>query len=259
MLKNSEYFIGIFVKMLLFLLMSFLSICYLTNGQLNESVIRETRPLSSSTFDEIEINGAFDIFLSRTTNKSSNSTVQIETNIDIQKNVIVEIIDHHILSIRLHGSFHLEKTINVYIRFSSPLRRYTVKGNGNTLTDDNGIINEDNRVFLVDHRGVGNLAIRLDVYKFEFYFTGTGNSRFWGQVRQQTLVNAKGVGDINAQNLLTRNADVLVTGISIVRVMATEDLQIQVTGISNVYYQLPQGKKPSKAISTGLGKIVPIS
>ena len=236
-----------------------LSICHLTNGQFNATNIRETRPLSSTIFDEIVIDGAFDVFLSPTTNKSSTATVEIETTIDFQKNVIVEIIDHHILSVRLHGSLHIEKNIYVYIRFPSPLRRYTVKGNGNTLTDDNGIINDDNQVFVVDHRGVGNLAIRLDVSKFEFYFIGTGNSRFWGQVRQQALFNAKGVGDINARNLLTRNADILVTGVSIVRLMATEDLQIEVTGVSSVYYQLPQGKRPSKAISTGLGKIVPIS
>lgn len=243
---------------MLFVWMNFLLICHLTNGQFNETVIRETRRLSSSSFDEIVIDGAFDIYLSPITNQSLIPIVQVETNIDIQKNVIVEIIDNHTLSIRLQGSFYLEKNIYVFIRFPLPLRRYTVKGNGNTMSDDNGIVNGDNQTIVIDHHGVGNLAIRLDVYRLEFYFTGTGNSRFWGQVRQQAIFNAKGLGDINALYLLTRNTDVLVTGISIVRIMATEDLQIEVTGVSSVYYQLPKGKTPSKAISTGLGKIVPI-
>jgi hypothetical protein len=47
-------------------------------------------------------------------------------------------------------------------------------------------------------------------------------------------------------------------GVSIVRVSATDDVQIEVTGVSSVYYRLPVGKKPSKAISTGLGRIVPL-
>jgi hypothetical protein len=97
------------------------------------------------------------------------------------------------------------------------------------------------------------------VNEFQFYFTGTGNSRFWGQVRQQATFHAQGVGDINALDLSTKQVKVQAMGISIIRVAATDDVQIEVTGISSVYYRLPFGKKPSKAISTGLGEIVPIS
>jgi hypothetical protein len=231
----------------------------LVHGQLNNTVIRQTRPLSSLVFDEIMIDGAFDIFLSQTSNNNSTPTVEIETTIDVQNHVIVEIVNNHILSIHIQGSLMTDKNIYAYIRFPSPLRRYTVKGNGNTMTDDNGISNESNDTFILDHRGVANIAIRLNVNEFKVNFTGTGNSRFWGQVRQQATFDAKGVGDINALNLSTRKADVYAMGVSIVRVSATDDVQIEVTGVSSVYYRLPAGKKPSKAISNGLGKIVPIS
>ncbi|CAF2569439.1 unnamed protein product [Rotaria sp. Silwood2] len=231
----------------------------LVQGQINDTVVRQTRPLSSSSFDEIMIDGAFDVFLSQASNGISTPTVEIETNADIQNRVIVEIINNHILSIHIKGPFMVDKNIYAYIRFNSPLRRYIVKGTGNTITDDNGISNDDKDTFVLDHRGVANVAIRLNVNNFQVYFTGTGNSRFWGQVRQQATFDAKGVGDINALNLSTKQAKVKAMGVSIVRVAATDDVQIEVTGVSSVYYRLPSGKKPSKAISTGLGKIVPIS
>ncbi|CAF0908675.1 unnamed protein product [Adineta steineri] len=231
----------------------------LANSLSNSTVNRQIRPLTSFSFDEIMVDGAFDVYLTQTLNGTSNPTVEIETNPDIQEHIIVEIIENHILSIHIKGPLMINDNIYAYIRFPSPLRRYTIKGTGNTQTDDNGISNQAIDTFILDNRGVANVAMRLNVTKFEVYFTGTGNSRFWGQVRQDALFDAKGVGDINALNLLTKTAHVQSMGVSIVRVSATDDIQIEVTGVSNVYYRLPAGKKPSKAISTGLGKIVPIS
>ncbi|UJR24650.1 hypothetical protein I4U23_006024 [Adineta vaga] len=224
----------------------------LIEGQLNDTIIRQTRPLSSSTFDEIIIDGAFDIFLSQT----STPSVEIEAPIDIQNYIIVKIIENHILSISIQGSVMINKNIYAYIKFPSPLRRYTIKGTGNILTDDNGISNDNTEGFILNNQGVANIAIRLNVTKLQVNHTGTGNSRFWGEVRGEAYFNAKGVGDINALNLITKQAKVQSTGVSIVRIAATDDVQIEVSGISSVYYRLPVGKKPSKAIATGLGKIV---
>ena len=75
----------------------------------------------------------------------------------------------------------------------------------------------------------------------------------------KSTFDAKGVGDINALGLITKQAKVRAMGVSIIRVSATDDVQIEVTGVSSVYYQLPKGKKPSIAVATGLGKIVPMS
>ncbi|CAF0873110.1 unnamed protein product [Rotaria sordida] len=227
------------------------------SGQINNTIIRQTRSLSSS-FDEIMVDGAFDIFLSQTSNGISTPTVEIETTVDAQNHVIVEIVDNHILSIHIKGPLKVDNNIYAYIRFNSPLRRYTIRGSGNTITDDNGISNDGNDTFVLDNRGTANVAIQLNVNKLEVYFTGTGNSRFSGQVRQQAIFDATGIGDITALDLITKQVKVRAMGISIIRVAATDDVEIEVTGVSSVYYRLPFGKKPSTAISTGLGKIAPI-
>ena len=229
-----------------------------TLSQWNETIVRQIHPLSSSFFDEIIIDGAFDIFLSQL-NGLSLPTVELETTISVQRHINVEILDNHILSINFKRPTVVHKNINVYIGFNSPLRRYTIKGTGNTITDDNGISNIGDEKFVLDNRGTANVAMQLDVNKFEVYLSGTGNSRFWGQVREQALFETKGVGDVNAMNLLTKQVKVNSAGVSTVRVAATDDIQIEVTGVSTVYYRLPAGKKPSKQISTGLGQILSIS
>jgi len=229
-----------------------------TQGQWNETIIRQIRPLSSAFFDEIILDGAFDIFLTQLSGLSL-PTVEFETTVSAQRHIIVEILDNHILSIHFERPIVVHKNINVYIGFNPPLRRYTIKGTGSTITDDNGISNTGDGKFVLDNRGTANVAMQLNVNEFEVYLSGTGNSRFWGQVRKQALFETKGVGDVNAMNLLTKKVKVNSAGVSTVRVAATDDVQIEVTGVSTVYYRLPAGKKPSKTVSTGLGQIIPVS
>ena len=214
----------------------------LTEGQINETVVRQIHPLSSSFFDEIIIDGAFYVFLSQS-NRIPLPTVEIETTVHAQKYIIVEIVDNHILTIHVKSPLFVHKNINLYIHFNPPLRRYTIKGTGNTVTDENGITNIGNEKFILDNRGTANVAMQLNVNEFEIYLSGTGNSRFWGQVRENMLLETKGVGDVNAMNLLAKKAKVNVAGVSTVRVAATDDIQIEVTGVSTVYYRLLTGKK----------------
>jgi len=224
----------------------------------NETVLRQIRPLSSYFFDEIIVDGAFDVFLSQS-NGNSLPTVALETTVYAQKEIIVEIIDDHILSIHPKGPLIVHKNIHAYIYFNPPLRRYTIKGTGNTITDDNGISNTGDEKIVLDNRGTANVAMQLNVYQLEIYLSGTGNSRFWGQVRDQMILDTKGVGDINAINLLAKKVKVNSAGVSTVRVAASDDIQIEVTGVSTIYYRLLTGKKPSKEITTGLGQIIPVS
>jgi hypothetical protein len=230
----------------------------LTEGQWNETVIRQIRPLPSSFFDEIIIDGAFDVVLSQS-NRIPIPIIELETSVDNQKHIVVEILDGHILSIHTKSPLFIHKNINAYICFNPPLRRYTIKGTGNTITDENGISNTGNEKFVLDNRGTANVAMQLNVNEFEIYLSGTGNSRFWGQVREQMILETKGVGDVNAMNLLAKKVKVISAGVSTVRVAATNDVQIEVTGVSTVYYRLTSGKKPSKEISSGLGQIISVS
>ena len=98
--------------------------------------------------------------------------------------------------------------------------------------------------------------MNLDVYQMEAYFSGMGGARLLGQVRDQALINAKGVGEIDALNLTTKIVHILSSGVNSVRVTVTDDALIEVTGLASVFYRLPAGKAPSKATSYGLGQVI---
>ncbi|CAM4866699.1 unnamed protein product [Rotaria socialis] len=229
-----------------------------SQGGWNETIVRQNRPLSSAFFDEIIVDGPFDTFLSELNGKSL-PTVDIETTVNAQKYIIVEIVDNHILSIRVKSALVVHRNINNYIQFQSPLKRYTIKGTGNTKTNDNCISNTGDEKFVLENRGTANVAIQLHVNEFEYYLFGTGNSRFWGQVREQATYVTKGVGDVNAMNLLTKQVKVNSAGVSTIRIAATDNAQIEVTGVSTIYYRLPFGKELDKGSSTGLGQIIRVS
>ena len=228
-----------------------------TPCQGDDAIIRQNRPLSTSSFDEIIIDGSFDVSL--TQSNGNASIVDIETMTSIQSSIIVEILQGHILFVHIKTPIVLQRNINAYIQFSTPLRRYTIKGIGNTITVAPGLTNTGADKFILDNSGTANVAMQLNVNELEVTLSGTGNSRFWGQAREQVIIDSKGVGEVNTLDLLTKKAKVHSTGVSTVRVAATDDVEIEVTGVSSVYYRLPAGKKPSKETSTGLARIIPIA
>ena len=233
-----------------------LLLCLYSTLAEREMTIRQSRPLSSSLFDEILIDGAFDIYLSQSKAGVSSPTVEVETNLDVQPHVMVQIIDEHILSIHLQGSVNLESNIYLSIRFPSPLRRRTIEDTGNLITDDDGIDTSSMDKLVFENRGSMNVALRVNVSEFEYNLTGSGSVRFSGHVREQATLLTKGTGDVYALTLLTKQMKVLATDMHILRIQATEDVQIEVTSNSYVYYKLPARVQASKTISTGLGKIL---
>lgn len=224
--------------------------------QVDPTATRRVRPISTS-FDEIRIDGPFDVNLNQI-GDSGNSKVEVEAHVSIQPHIITEVIDNHTLSVHTQGTFHAFRNINVRIYFKAPLRRYAIYGTGNTNTQNNAITNYNDEKFTLANHGTANIAMYLNVSDFDANLSGTGNSRFWGQVRETANFDSKGVGDVNALNLIAKKVSVSSSGVSTVRVAATDDAEIKVTGVSTVYYRLPAGKQPLISSSTGLGQIIPI-
>ena len=178
-----------------------ISYLLLVASQFYQSIVRETRTLSSISFDEIHIDGSFDIFLTQCKSNQSSPTVEVETAIDHQRFIVVQINENHILSIYINGSLQTEKNIYVYVRFPLPLRRLTIEGLSNLITDDSGIDNPGPEKLVVIHRGSTTVALRVNISDFEFYCSGTGNSRFSGEVRAQAKFQTEDINDIQAFHL----------------------------------------------------------
>ena len=239
---------------MLLLLLNLICALLFAHGQPDQTMVRMVYPFGSP-FDEILVNGPFDVSLNQIS-EDNGTRIEIEAPNHLHQQIVSEIIDNHTLSVYTVGSFHSHRNILVRIVFKAPLLRYGIKGTGNTITENDGITNKDGEKFVLANHGTANVAMQLDVYELNALLTGTGNTRLWGKVREKSTISSKGVGDVNAVNLTSKRVVVQASGVGNVGVSGIEDAQIKVTGVSTVYYRLPDGKVPSVALTTGLGEIL---
>ena len=212
-------------------------------GQVGVAAVRETRPLSSPFFDEIHIEGGFDVSLTQLS-AGSYPSVEIETTPDAQRQIRVDVVNGHVLSITVLGLLRLDENARVYIRFIGPLLRYTVTGSGGTLTEKNGILTSTAEKLFLERHGSADLSLQLDVPELHAVFSGSANIQLTGQVRGQATFDISGSVEVDAMNLVCQRSTGHSTGSSTLRVTAVEDAQFEATGSAEVFYRL---KAPGQA------------
>ena len=230
------------------------------HGQLDGSMSRQARPLSSH-FDEITIEGNFNVFLTQisgmptTGQNQAQLPLEVEATAEVHPHIIVDIIDGHILSIRIQGVTHVQQPSRLFIRYMGPLRRYSVSGSGHTITDSNGINNPPNEKLIFQQQGASSSNLLMNIYALEADIQGTGHTQFVGQVMEQATYQVQGTREVDASKLMCKRAIVDVQGTSTMTMTAIEDVAIVAGGVSKVFYQLPPMRQPSRSSSTGQATI----
>ena len=88
----------------------------------------------------------------------------------------------------------------------------------------------------VDGNGVYDLrATGLDNEQTEIYAQGVGSIRLEGKT-VDLQIECEGVGDVDASELVAKNADVRVEGIGDVYVFVEGDLRARVSGLGEIVY-----------------------
>ena len=227
----------------------------------DSDLVRKERPLPSS-FDEIVIDGNFDVSLIQLTeaeNKMNLPPLEIETTTDGHSHILADVTSGHILSIGVQGVMSVKQPTRLFIRFNPPLRSYSVSGAGSTVCEGNGLSNPANEKFIFFHEGASNVNLKLNVFTLEAKIQGAGQTQLSGEVRDQANIEVRGTREVDASKLTCKRAMVSVEGTSKLTVSATDDIEIMTGGVSKVFYRLPAGKQPSKAITGGLATIERLS
>lgn len=227
------------------------------NGEeTNNTLVREMRPLSSRSFDEVVVQGAFDVaLLQLPTDANQTSSVEIETTAETQRHLLVEVLDGHILSIGVTGVFVINANPRVYIQFTGPLRRYTVSGSGRTLTGNMTIFNPKMEKLVLNKKGASIMVLNLEVHDFHGELAGVGLVQLAGRVREQAVFDISGSIEVDAMNLICQRSQIQVSGNSLLSVTAIDDIEIETSGMSQVFYQLRTERQPSKVMVTGMATI----
>ncbi|MBU3821695.1 DUF2807 domain-containing protein [Flavobacteriaceae bacterium XHP0103] len=190
----------------------------------NGIVEKETREVSS--FNQLDISGTFNVFLSQ----GETESVTIEADNNIIPVIQTEVNDGK-LSVKIENGVKISKSkkSSVYIT-----------------------INDINRL---DFSGVGNLKCLTDLNlsKVDISNSGVGNMELKGSAQSSNIHNS-GVGNLKASEFVVQKLTVSNAGVGNVEIHAVEALSMSNSGVGNVSYR---GDASIKEIqSSGVGKIV---
>ena len=209
----------------------------------NGNVQTQERPIS--TFDKIEINGVFNVFLSQ----GDKEQVKVETDENLQS-LIVSSVTNNVLSVTMRDSASIGKMkkINIYISVVH-LSSITTNGVGKLKCTSPIKVS----ALSLDCKGVGLTELNVEGDKLSVNSETVGELKLSGTMKE-TSIKHSGLGLINAFGLLNEKLNLDVDGIGAAEVYASKDLTITSNGVGGVRYK---GNPAVKRIKNeGIGKVV---
>lgn len=155
-----------------------------------------------------------------------------------------------LLEIKTNGKIRNKKKSDLTIYLSSPsIESIENSGVGNFKL--NGKIKADN--ITVNFEGVGNFeASDLESLNIKISYEGVGNLTLGG-TSNLIEIKSEGVGRVNTQNLIAKNAIVISSGVGSVKCYASNSIDIINNGVGSItYYGNPTIKNVK---NSGVGKV----
>ncbi len=193
-----------------------------TSGSGN--VVNETR--NASDFNQIDLNGAGEIFLTQGNNESV--TIEAEQNL---MPYITTGVSNKKLSINFNAGIPTPtKPVKIYI---------TVKDLNSINIAGAGKINSDvlkGRDLAVSINGAGDVNLKgLNLNSITSTISGTGTISVAGTAPTQS-VNIQGAADYNAKNLVSKKATISINGAGKATVNVSNTLDVLINGGGTVDY-----------------------
>lgn len=224
----------------LFIILSALSSCVQIKGDGN--VITEQRSISS--FNKLEANGIFNLYISQ----GDTESIKIEAD----KNLLAFIKtknERDKLSIKMEtdGKNINATKLNVYLTVKN-IEKFEFNMVGDIETTSAIHVNN----LAISGSGVGNSNLELYCEKVDGEFSTVGNVTLKGRI-QNLNMTSEGVGDINAFDLNTDTLVLSSDGVGDVEVAAEKEISITSSGVGSVKYKGNAVVKEMNA--SGIGKV----
>lgn len=221
------------------LLVAFLvgSLPYLTFG--STTSVTENRPLSS--FDKIEISGAFEVVLVQ------GSTEELKVEAD-EENIgkIISKVTGNTLKIYTQGTHCCSGKMGLTISFKNI---NSIDLAGSISMTSSGPIKADQ--LEIETSGATKTNMEVSASKLDVEISGSGNTSFIGSATN-VEVEISGSGKFLAPELTASNYEIEISGSGNAEVMASENLEVSVSGSGKVKYK---GDPKIKQEISGSGKL----
>lgn len=206
----------------------------------NGKVVTEKR--TTALYDEIKVAGFYDVDLIA----GAEGQITIEGEENLLPYVIIES-ENNILNIYTKKGYNIQtnKKVLIKVPFES-LNKISLVGSGD-LNSKNTIKSDKLEIKLT---GSGDMNLDIDAKSSEISLAGSGDMVVKGKSEDLTSKVA-GSGNIDAFDLISKNADVAVAGSGDLKVFCTENLKARVAGSGDITYKGNPKTKDTKTAGSG--------
>ena len=206
-------------------------ILFLTSSCLNRRIdgngVITTEQRDVDQFNSVITDGVFNVYLSQ----GRTHEVQVETDENLQGIVKIRTVNNH-LYVDLAENTKFESTkMNIYI--TSPTYE-KIDCDGVVNINSTGTIVTPN--LKIENDGVGNINLDVICESLSINSDGVGNTTLNGESENLTIRNS-GVGDVDAYDHISMIVNIVNSGVGNSEVYVTEELDVTISGVGNVYYK----------------------
>ena len=224
MKTNRTYSIMLFVTLLLGI-SSLCATCNIGPGVYGDgNVLKETRKVSS--FDRIEVSGAFDVILKQGTTEE----VVVEADANLLP-VIRTVVEGNTLIIETRKPVHHVTTMKVFITVKD-LKHIEVSGAVNIQTD--GRITEPE--LSIEASGASDSKLDIAVTKLRLECSGASKMKFTGTAGDVNM-ELSGAADIFAFELPAESYEIGISGAGNAQINVSRKIHAEISGAGSVKYK----------------------
>jgi len=222
--------LGIFISLLVLAFVALLIFNVLSpswNIQGSGNVKTEERAVSD--FNKISFSGVGNLIIEQ----GDKETLKIEAEDNIVPKIQTRV-DDRTLKIDYEWnwfsfSFHPSKPINIYVTVKDLQK---IEGSGATTIKSQSIKTAN---LEIKGSGAAKAELSVEVQQLNSEISGAGNFVLSGKADTQKI-EISGAGKYEAKNLLSKNANIQVSGAGLAEVNAQEKLNVEVSGAGKVSY-----------------------
>lgn len=219
-----------------------------SNGESGDTVsgngVAETKSLELGSFDQIDIEGVFNVVLTQ----GKKESVSIETDESIQP-MILSSVENGILKIKMKDSVTINKIKKITVRIGFvQLHKLSTTGVGSLETP--AILNLDRLEFT--NKGVGLSELKINADSLTIRSEQVGGMKLSGHV-SVVKITQNGLGAIDAFGLISQRLQLDADGIGAAQVNVQKELVVNAKGLGAV--QVKGDPKVKRIKQEGLGKV----
>ena len=202
---------------------------YMLGKRVNGNGNIKTQDHSVSTFKNVEVSGAIDLYVSQ----GDIKPVKIETDENLQQYILViQEGDRIIIETKEGFNLHPSRKTKVYV--TAPVYNTIDVSGASNIIGQSKIINTENLSLQVT--GAGDINMEVNAPAIHAEVSGAGVVNLKGETKTFDI-GLSGAGKVHCYELLSENTKVDISGAGEAAVYASVKLDAQVSGAGSVSYK----------------------